>query len=183
MDTASIDRDRRFLTLRYNVQHHVLSDTATPFPREIADSLSPRTVELASQKAYGTMKDCVRESVLRTMKTAGDAEEFCRVFNFPHSALGPLELPSGSRKQSGVTRSSVSGSSTGGTQRLGRLATHLTPELAAGEKVFVLPLPLEFAERDPDDPTQILHNGKPDVDAGTSSYRFLSISLSLSVSL
>ena len=64
-------------------------------------------------------------------------------------ALGPLELPSGSRKhgsrkQSGVAHSSVSGSSTG-TQRLGRLATHLTPALAAGEKAFVLPLPLECA--------------------------------------
>ena len=37
------DRDRRFLTLRYNVQHHVLSDTITPFPQEITDRLSPRT--------------------------------------------------------------------------------------------------------------------------------------------
>lgn len=86
------DRDRRFLTLRYNVQHHVLSDSDTPFPQDILNRLSPRTIELASQKAYGTMKDCVRESVVGSLRSADDEEEFCRIFNFAESALGLIEF-------------------------------------------------------------------------------------------
>ena len=54
------DRERRFLTLRYSVQHTVTS-SLRPFPDPIRERLSPETLELIELAPYNHVKDIVRE--------------------------------------------------------------------------------------------------------------------------
>ena len=53
------DRDRRFLILRYNVQHMVTGSLA-PFAPEIRQRLSPETLELIEVAPYNHEKELVR---------------------------------------------------------------------------------------------------------------------------
>lgn len=53
------DRERRFLTMRYGVQHTVTS-SIKPFPEEIRARLSPETLELIEVAPYNHVKEIVR---------------------------------------------------------------------------------------------------------------------------
>ena len=54
------DRDRRFLIMRYNLQHTV-TGSVTPFAEEIRARLSPETLELISLSPYAEIKNIVKE--------------------------------------------------------------------------------------------------------------------------
>lgn len=54
-----VDRDRRFLILRYNVQHMV-SGSLTPFAPEIRQRLSPETLDLIEVAPYNHAKALVK---------------------------------------------------------------------------------------------------------------------------
>lgn len=54
------DRDRRFMIMRYNVQH-VVSGGLEPFPEEITDRLAPETIELTELAPYNYIKEIVKK--------------------------------------------------------------------------------------------------------------------------
>ena len=54
------DRDRRFLIMRYNLQHAV-TGSVTPFAEEIRARLSPETLELIALAPYAEIKNLVKE--------------------------------------------------------------------------------------------------------------------------
>ena len=54
------DRDRRFMIMRYNVQHMVTGGIE-PFSEEIRARLSPETLELAELAPYTQIKEIVKE--------------------------------------------------------------------------------------------------------------------------
>ena len=54
------DRDRRFLILRYNVQH-MLTGQRRPFPDAIRQRLDPETIDLIELAPYFEYKDIVKQ--------------------------------------------------------------------------------------------------------------------------
>ena len=54
------DRDRRFLILRYNVQH-MLTGQRRPFPDAIRQRLDPETIDLLELAPYFEYKDIVKQ--------------------------------------------------------------------------------------------------------------------------
>ena len=61
LDWQPLDRERRFLIMRYNLQYNV-GGSFEPFSPEIRERLSPETLEMASMAPYETIKDIVKEN-------------------------------------------------------------------------------------------------------------------------
>ena len=60
---APVDRDRRFLTLRYMQQHEAVRGSFDPFPAGVMAGLSPATLELIESAPYDHIKEIVQRQI------------------------------------------------------------------------------------------------------------------------